>query len=64
MDSKAEVQAEKTTIYEPFQQIFGFLGDLGLAVFYASLLLFLSRVGVWEPLLSSFQWAGRMALTN
>jgi uncharacterized protein len=62
--SAANIKASTTTIYEAVQPLFAFVGDLGLAGFYATLLLVLSRVELWKGLLSSLQWAGRMALTN
>jgi uncharacterized protein len=62
--SAANIKAGTTTIYEAVQPLFAFVGDLGLAGFYATLLLVLSRVELWKGLLSSLQWAGRMALTN
>jgi uncharacterized protein len=63
-DSAADINVNQMTIHEAVQPIAGFIGDLGLAGFYATLLLTLSRIELWKSLLTSFQWAGRMALTN
>jgi uncharacterized protein len=62
--SAAKIKVDVTTVHETLQPILAFFGDLGLAGFYATLLLVLSRITRWQALLSSLQWAGRMALTN
>ena len=43
---------------------FGWVGDLGLAIFYATSLLRLATFPKTAAFLMNLQWAGRMALTN
>ena len=62
--SSANMKLDATSMYDAVQPLFGFFGDLGLAGFYATALLALTRMETWKSLLSSLQWAGRMALTN
>jgi uncharacterized protein len=52
------------SLYDVGLQLAGFVGDIGLATFYATLLLMFARQPWLLRPLQLFQWAGRMSLTH